>query len=140
MTHKWHWNMTNIWEQLEELASYLCSQLLPEIWLQIWDKNVFENIGHWNYFQIPRALSELPANCPRARGIWKYFQRHIFSPSFLSHIWGQISQKPTVKANLFVQKWINLIYRLLLLFKYGMIRTFYSIPKYLCLLCAPLLS
>ena len=31
---------------------------------QIWDKNDGENICHWNYFQFPRALSELPANWP----------------------------------------------------------------------------
>ena len=33
-------------------------------WHQFWDKNDDENICHWNYFQIPRALSELPANWP----------------------------------------------------------------------------
>ena len=33
-------------------------------WHQFWDKNDVENICHWNYFQIPRALSELPANWP----------------------------------------------------------------------------
>ena len=27
-------------------------------------KNYGENICHWNHFQIPRALSELPANWP----------------------------------------------------------------------------
>ena len=37
---------------------------LTEIWHQFWDKNDGENICHWNYFQIPRALSELPANWP----------------------------------------------------------------------------
>ena len=35
-----------------------------EIWHQIWDKNDGENICHWSYFQIPWALSELPANWP----------------------------------------------------------------------------
>ena len=33
-------------------------------WHQFWGKNDGENICHWNYFQIPRALSELPANWP----------------------------------------------------------------------------
>ena len=33
-------------------------------WHQFWSKNDGENICHWNYFQIPRALSELPANFP----------------------------------------------------------------------------
>ena len=33
-------------------------------WRQFWDKNDGKHIGHWNYFQIPRALSELPANSP----------------------------------------------------------------------------
>ena len=31
---------------------------------QFWNKNDGENICHWNYFQIPWALSELPANWP----------------------------------------------------------------------------
>ena len=29
---------------------------------QFWDKNDFENICHWNHFQISWALSELPTN------------------------------------------------------------------------------
>ena len=29
---------------------------------QFWDNNDNKNICHWNHFQIPRALSELPAN------------------------------------------------------------------------------
>ena len=33
-------------------------------WHQFWDKNDDENICHWNYFQILRALSELHANWP----------------------------------------------------------------------------
>ena len=33
-------------------------------WHQFWNKNNGENICHWNYFQIPRALSELPVNWP----------------------------------------------------------------------------
>ena len=33
-------------------------------WHQFWDKNDGEKWCHWNYFQIPRALSELPANWP----------------------------------------------------------------------------
>ena len=33
-------------------------------WNQFWDKTDDENICHWNYFQIPWALSELPANWP----------------------------------------------------------------------------
>ena len=39
-------------------------KILTEIWHQIWDKNDGENICHWNHFQFPRALSELPANWP----------------------------------------------------------------------------
>ena len=35
---------------------------LTHIWHQIRDKNDGENICHWNHFQFPRALSELPAN------------------------------------------------------------------------------
>ena len=50
-------------------------KILTEIWHQIWDKNDGENICHWNYFQIPRALSELPANWPglyfKTEIIWK---------------------------------------------------------------------
>ena len=38
--------------------------ILTKIWHQFWDKNDGENIYHWNYFQIPWALSELPANWP----------------------------------------------------------------------------
>ena len=34
-------------------------KILTEIWHQFWQKNDGENICHWNYFQIPRALSEL---------------------------------------------------------------------------------
>ena len=34
-------------------------------WYQIWDKNNGENICHWNCFQIPWALSELPVNVAR---------------------------------------------------------------------------
>ena len=38
-------------------------KILTKIWhLQFWDKNYVENIYHWNYFQIPRALSGWPAN------------------------------------------------------------------------------
>ena len=33
-------------------------------WHQFWGKNDRENIYYWNYFQIPRVLSELPANWP----------------------------------------------------------------------------
>ena len=33
-------------------------------WHQFWHKNDNENICHWNYFQLPRALSELAANWP----------------------------------------------------------------------------
>ena len=33
-------------------------------WHQFWDKNDDKNLCHWNYFQIPRALSELPAIWP----------------------------------------------------------------------------
>ena len=52
-------------------------------WHQFWHKNDGEKWCHWNYFQIPRALSELPANWPgrfsqkgryyseRACRIWK---------------------------------------------------------------------
>ena len=39
-------------------------KILTEIWHQFWDKNDGENICHWNYFQIPWALLELPANWP----------------------------------------------------------------------------
>ena len=39
-------------------------KILTKIWHQIWDKNDGENICHWKYFQILRALSELPANWP----------------------------------------------------------------------------
>jgi len=50
-------------------------KILTEIWHQFWDKNDGENICHRNYFQIPRALSELPANWPglyfKTEIIWK---------------------------------------------------------------------
>ena len=35
---------------------------LTEIWHQFLHKNDGQNRCHWNYFQIPRALSELAAN------------------------------------------------------------------------------
>ena len=34
-------------------------KILTKIWHQFWDKNNGENIYHWNYFQIPQALSEM---------------------------------------------------------------------------------
>ena len=37
---------------------------LADILHQFWDKNDGKNICHWNHFQIPQALSELPANWP----------------------------------------------------------------------------
>ena len=39
-------------------------KILKEIWHQFWQQNDGENICHWSYFQIQRALSELPANWP----------------------------------------------------------------------------
>ena len=36
-------------------------------WHQFWDRNDCESICHWNYFQIPRALSELPAEWPHCK-------------------------------------------------------------------------
>ena len=39
-------------------------KILTEIWHQIRDKNDSETICHLNYFQIPQALLELPANQP----------------------------------------------------------------------------
>ena len=35
-------------------------KIIREIWQQFWHKNGDENRCHWNYFQIPWALSELP--------------------------------------------------------------------------------
>ena len=46
-------------------------------WHQFWDKNDGENICHWNYFQIPRALSELPANWPGPTSLFRMSQNEI---------------------------------------------------------------
>ena len=39
------------------------TKILQDIWHQFWHKNDGK-WSHWNYFQILRALSELPANWP----------------------------------------------------------------------------
>ena len=74
---------------------------LTEIWHQFLDKNVGENICHWNYFQIPQALSELPANWPgqfsqkgylagnSERGLWDLkiiSMAYIFTIIFISKL------------------------------------------------------
>ena len=46
---------------------------------QFWDKNDGENISNWNYFQIPRVLSELPANWPT---LTSQKGCHVFSSLF----------------------------------------------------------
>ena len=57
-------------------------KILTEIWHQFLDKNVGENICHWNYFQIPQALSELPANWPS-----QFSQKGCLGqPNWLVHI------------------------------------------------------
>ena len=38
----------------------ITQKILTKVWHQIWDKNDGENICHWNHFQIPWALSEIP--------------------------------------------------------------------------------
>ena len=78
---------------------------LQDFWHQFWDKNEDKNEGEkwcrWIYFQISRALSELPTNWPGrlsqkswlglARWDLKWFQWHHFSPSFLCQNWCQTS-------------------------------------------------
>ena len=44
-------------------------------WHQFWDKNDGENICHWNYFQIPWALSELPVNWSGLTSLFGWFGR-----------------------------------------------------------------
>ena len=81
------------------------TKILQDVWHHFWDKNEDKNEGekwcHWNYFQIPRSLSELPTNWPGrlsqkswlglARWDLKWFQWHHFSPSFLCQNWCQTS-------------------------------------------------
>ena len=54
-------SMPSVPDHCRFLVPRNAQKILTKIWHQFWDG---ENIYHWNYFQIPPALSELPANWP----------------------------------------------------------------------------
>ena len=63
------------------------TKILMVIWHQFWDKNDGEKWCHWNYFQIPRALSELPAKWPGLTSLfgWIGFENNFNGTTFHHH-------------------------------------------------------